>query len=68
MIKNIKCRYGINYDVDLKGSKGAIARTANMLEKCCCFVCHNHNCDKPYDEKIECHNECELYFKNKPCQ
>lgn len=64
----VTCRYGVEYNIKLIGSKGACARTVDMLSKCCCFVCHNHDCQSPHDEKIECSNECKFYFKSKPCE
>ena len=64
----VNCRYGNTYEVELKGTKGAIARTVDMLYNCCCFVCHNHSCKAPRDEKIDCHDECKFYWKLKPCE
>lgn len=57
----ITCRHGVQYDVVLKGTRGAIARTTQMLSNCCCYVCHNHDCQSPMKGKQECKNECELY-------
>lgn len=57
----ITCRHGVQYDVVLRGSRGAIARTTQMLSNCCCYVCHNHDCQTPIKGKQECKNECELY-------
>lgn len=63
------CRYGVTYGVEFKGSYGAIWRGWDLMQKCCCWVCHNHDCEKPKNEIIEnCHNSCELWFKNHPCE
>ena len=66
----VKCRYGIEYEISFLSQyeKGACVRTVNMLNQCCCFVCHNHSCKEPRDEKIDCHDECKYYWKSKPCE
>lgn len=64
----ITCRNGIKYETKLKGSKGEILRTVDMLSKCCCWVCFNHNCNCP--DKIipqNCNNYCELFTDNHYC-
>ena len=63
MIKKveIKCRRGVTYSIEAKGSKGSIFRLKNMLENCCCYVCHNHNCSNVIEGKQKCNKECELY-------
>lgn len=70
-MKNYKvtCRYGIPYSVKLSGTNGEIARTIHMLENCCCWVCHNRDCDCPKNEKINnCGNTCELWTENHYCE
>ena len=57
----IKCRRGVTYSIEAKGSKGSIFRLKNMLEDCCCYVCHNHSCSNVIDGKQKCNKECELY-------
>lgn len=57
----VTCRYGITYNVELHGSAGAKQRTADMLGKCCCWVCHNHNCKEPRNERVSCAMECFMY-------
>ena len=65
----ITCRYGIQYEVELHGSQGAKARTVDMLNKCCCFVCHNHDCKEPRDEKIpNCGHVCSFYTDKPYCK
>lgn len=63
MIKKveIKCRRGVTYSIEAKGSKGSIFRLKNMLEDCCCYVCHNHSCSNVIEGKQKCNKECELY-------
>lgn len=58
---DMTCRYGITYNVELHGSEGAKWRTIDMLGKCCCFVCHNHDCKEPRDERIPCSMWCQIY-------
>ena len=66
----VTCRYGIEYEVEYSSryTNGECMRGVNMLKECCCFVCHNHDCKEPRDEKIDCKDECRLFFKNKPCE
>lgn len=52
----VTCRYGVTYTYEANGSKGARARLHDLLSRCCCFVCHNHNCTEPRDERLE---ECD---------
>ena len=63
MIKKveIKCRRGVTYTIEAKGSKCSIFRLKNMLEDCCCYVCHNHSCSNVIEGKQRCNKECELY-------
>ncbi len=66
---SVTCRYGVNYKIELKGNKATIGRTIDMLSKCCCFVCFNHNCKHPKDEKIDgCKNICELFTDTPYCE
>lgn len=62
----VTCRYGVTYSVELHGSEGAKWRTVDMLKKCCCFVCHNHDCKEPQDERIPCNFECKIYGAKTP--
>ena len=66
----VTCRYGIEYSVTLKGSYGAIYRTKDLLSRCCCWVCHNHDCKTPRNEKIDgCQESCELWgMRPHPCE
>lgn len=64
----IKCRYGETYRLKLLGKRGPIARTIYMLENCCCYVCHNHNCNKAIKGKQDCKNECEFYTSEPYCK
>ncbi len=66
MTKNVKCRYGVEYKLTANGSSGACKRLFDLMTHCCCFVCHNHDCKEPRDEKIEnCGNVCELFNSKK---
>lgn len=67
MKRKVTCRYGIEYSVEIKGTRGVAWRTIDMLSKCCCFVCYNHDCKEPKDEIIPCHNECLLFSKRTFC-
>ena len=65
---DVTCIYGVNYVVEMHGSEGAKQRTLDMLKKCCCFVCHNHDCKEPRDERIAtCKNECLMWTKTPYC-
>ena len=62
----VTCRYGITYDVEFMGTKASIARSCDLMTKCCCWICHNHDCQEPRNEIIEnCGLVCELWT-NKP--
>ena len=63
---DVTCRYGITYNVELHGSEGAKQRTVDMLSKCCCFVCHNHDCKEPRNERVSCQFQCYLYGAKNP--
>lgn len=66
MKKKVTCRYGVTYEVKAYGTRGEQERLFNLLEECCCWVCHNHNCKKPRNEKLEgCENVCELWSSDK---
>jgi len=67
--KIITCRYGISYEVEFKGSIGAIERSFDSLTRCCCWVCHNHDCKEPRNEILEnCGHICELWTKKHYCE
>ena len=58
----VTCRYGITYTTQFVGSKAAIARTAELMTRCCCWCCHNRKCQEPRNEILpDCHNVCELW-------
>ena len=60
--RKIKCRYGVEYTHTFEGSRGANARTFQLMEKCCCWVCHNRECKNPKNEILDdCHYVCELW-------
>ena len=64
--KRITCRYGVKYTVPCEGTSGEKRRLAEMLSKCCCFVCYNRLCKEPRDERLEgCQKVC-LRFTKKP--
>ena len=63
------CRYGVTYTTEWKGSYGAIWRCWNLMQRCCCWVCHNHNCKEPKNEVIKnCGNSCELWSHTHYCE
>lgn len=65
----VTCRYGITYDVEFIGTKSSIARGCDLMTRCCCWVCHNHDCQEPRNEIIEgCHSVCEIWFKKHCCE
>lgn len=69
MKRKIKCRYGVEYEVEFSGSKGACARSLKLMECCCCWVCHNHDCKEPRNEIIEvCGEVCTLLTKIPYCK
>lgn len=71
----VTCRYGITYTYNVtSGSKGARARLNELLSNCCCFVCHNHDCAEPRDERLDiCDTmephllKCSIYTKSPYC-
>lgn len=66
--KEVTCRYGVTYKATFSGSPGAVARTFDLMTRCCCWVCHNHDCKEPRNEKLnDCANVCELWWKIHPC-
>lgn len=67
--RKVTCRYGITYEVEFEGSIGAIERSFDSLTRCCCWVCHNHDCKEPRNEIIEnCGHICELWIKKHYCE
>ena len=63
------CRYGVTYTTEWKGSYGAIWRAWDLMQRCCCWVCHNHNCKEPRNEIIKnCGNSCELWSHTHYCE
>ena len=68
--KEVTCRYGVSYKVTFSGSTGAVARSFELMTKCCCWVCHNHDCKEPRNEEVDdCYNVCTFWFKDvAPCK
>lgn len=65
----VTCRYGITYDVEFIGSKGEISRACDLMTRCCCWICHNHDCQEPQNDIIEnCGSVCEIWFKKHCCE
>ena len=64
----IKCRKGVTYSIEAHGTNGSIYRLRKMLEDCCCYVCHNHDCYIAVEGKQKCKNQCELYTKTPYCE
>ena len=63
------CRYGITWIGDWTGSFGELWRAWDLMGRCCCWVCHNHDCKEPRNEIIEnCGNSCELWSKIHYCE
>lgn len=67
--KKVTCRYGVTYKATFSGSPGAVERTFDLMTRCCCWVCHNHDCKEPRNEKLnDCANVCELFWMIHPCE
>lgn len=67
--QTVTCRYGVPYEVEFEGTKSAIARSFDLMTRCCCWVCHNHNCKEPHNEIIEnCYEVCEIWSKKHYCE
>ena len=65
----VKCRYGVEYTVTANGSNGAQLRLVALLSSCCCWVCHNRDCQNPMNEILpNCGEVCELYTKTPYCK
>ena len=62
--KKVTCRYGVTYKATFSGSSGAVARTFDLMTRCCCWVCHNHDCKPPItrNEILEdCGEVCKIF-------
>jgi len=65
----VTCRYGIEYEVEFYGSKGACLRSIDLMGKCCCWVCHNRGCERPRNEVLkDCGKACALWTKKPYCE
>ena len=65
--KEVTCRYGVTYPATFTGSPGAVARTFDLMTRCCCWVCHNHDCKPPItrNEKLDnCGEVCKIFGVN----
>ena len=68
MKTKVKCRYGVEYDVEFKGTRGAIQRTVDLMTRCCCWVCHNRQCNQPRNEVLkDCGQVCEIWTRRHYC-
>ena len=66
--KEVTCRYGVTYSVMFRGTKEEITHSFDLMTKCCCWVCHNHECIEPRNEVFpECGKVCELRTKIPYC-
>ena len=66
--KEVTCRYGVTYPVTFKGSKAEIARSFDLMTRCCCWVCHNQGCEIPHNEVLpDCQKVCEIWTKVPYC-
>jgi hypothetical protein len=66
--KEVTCRYGVTYPVTFKGSKAEIARSFDLMTRCCCWVCHNQGCETPHNEVLpDCQKVCEIWTKVPYC-
>lgn len=64
----VTCRYGVEYEVEFTGTRGAVQRSVNLMGRCCCWVCHNKACDQPRNEALkDCGNVCEMWTKKHYC-
>lgn len=65
----VTCRYGITYDVEFIGTKAEITRGCQLMEKCCCWVCHNHKCKEPKNEILkDCDKVCDIWTNKPYCE
>lgn len=63
------CRYGVTYECCWRGSYGEIWRAWDLMRRCCCWVCHNHDCKEPKNEIIkDCNHNCDLWTKVPYCE
>ena len=68
--QEVTCRYGVKYNVTFSGSKGEVWRAFDWMTRCCCWCCHNHDCQEPKDEILddkECCELCSLFWKVRGC-
>lgn len=66
--RTVTCRYGVEYIQEFCGTRAAIERSFALMARCCCWVCHNHECKEPHNEVIpDCGNACELWTKTPYC-
>lgn len=66
--QEVTCRYGVTYMATFDGTKGAVARSFDLMTRCCCWMCTNLECAEPRNEKLEnCGNVCELLTKHPYC-
>lgn len=66
--RKVKCRYGVEYEVTFEDTQmGAIERGFNLMNHCCCWVCHNKECKEPRNEPINgCEEVCEIWGARNP--
>lgn len=57
----VVCRYGVEYSLLARGTKGEVHRLKEILSNCCCYVCHNRGCETPIEGKQECRNEMQKH-------
>ena len=63
------CRYGVKWTDEWTGTYGELWRAWDLMKRCCCWVCHNHDCKEPRNEVIkDCGNSCELWSRTHYCE
>ena len=65
--KEVTCRYGVTYKATFSGSPGAVARTFDLMTRCCCWVCHNITCRPPIARNEildDCEEVCKIFLGN----
>ena len=69
MKTKVTCRYGVEYEVEFFGTRGACLRSVDLMKRCCCWVCHNRRCNEPRNEVLkDCNQVCELWTKQHYCE
>ena len=67
--EEITCKYGVTYTHTFSGGKPAVDRCFDLMTRCCCWVCHNHDCTMPRNEILpDCGEVCKMYTRFPYCK